>query len=169
MSVLVFWVQRGSLAWVLGLPACKELLWFTSGTCGPLASQHDNEPNRICKHWVAICWVDGLFVVTQVMYVTATSPYLLMTILLINGATLPGAAQGVKFYLIPDFQKIKEIQVRRPHTWLPEEQRHTGNTTSYLTPWRSKKLEAHTWLPEDQGNPGKTTWYLTSRKSKKSR
>ena len=41
------------------------------------------------------------------MYVTATSPYLLMTILLINGATLPGAAQGVKFYLIPDFNKIK--------------------------------------------------------------
>ena len=52
----------------------------------------------------------------QVMYVTATSPYLLMTILLINGATLPGAAQGVKFYLIPDFNKIKEIQVRLTHT-----------------------------------------------------
>ena len=63
------------------------------------------------------------------MYVTATSPYLLMTILLINGATLPGAAQGVKFYLIPDFEKIKEIQVRlRPHTWLPEDQRNPGKT-----------------------------------------
>ena len=71
-------------------------------------------PNKTLYTYVAIlfCFKFHYFSPAQVMYVTATSPYLLMTILLINGATLPGAAQGVKFYLIPDFEKIKDIQVR---------------------------------------------------------
>lgn len=47
----------------------------------------------------------------QVMYFTATSPYLLMLILLIRGVTLEGAAEGLKFYLLPDWSKLQEAQV----------------------------------------------------------
>ena len=45
------------------------------------------------------------------MYVTAIFPYILMTILLIRGVTLPGAFDGIKFYLLPDFEKIKKSSV----------------------------------------------------------
>ena len=45
------------------------------------------------------------------MYFTATSPYVLMFILLIRGVTLPGAWEGIKFYIVPDWTKIAEPQV----------------------------------------------------------
>ncbi|KAK2153291.1 hypothetical protein LSH36_301g00026 [Paralvinella palmiformis] len=46
-----------------------------------------------------------------VMYFTATSPYILMTILLIRGVTLPGAIDGIKFYVIPDWKKLADTKV----------------------------------------------------------
>ena len=45
------------------------------------------------------------------MYVTATSPYIFMLILCIRMAFLPGAKDGLLFYLVPDFEKIKDMQV----------------------------------------------------------
>jgi len=45
------------------------------------------------------------------MYFTATSPYILMTILLIRGVTLPGAWEGIKFYVLPTWSKLMEPQV----------------------------------------------------------
>ena len=56
----------------------------------------------------------------QVMYFTVATPYILMFVLLIRGLTLEGAAEGIKFYLIPDFSKLKEVQVnlhRRIFLW----------------------------------------------------
>lgn len=47
----------------------------------------------------------------QVMYFTATSPYVLMVILLIRGLTLEGCLEGLKFYLIPDFARLLDPQV----------------------------------------------------------
>lgn len=47
----------------------------------------------------------------QVVYFTATFPYLMLFILLIRGVTLPGAMNGIKYYLYPDISKIGNIQV----------------------------------------------------------
>ena len=47
----------------------------------------------------------------QVMYFTATAPYLLLTILMIRGLTLPGAMEGLKFYLIPDWYRLADPTV----------------------------------------------------------
>lgn len=49
--------------------------------------------------------------VLQVMYFTATSPYILMFVLMIRGVTLPGAMEGVKFYILPDWSKLLDPQV----------------------------------------------------------
>ena len=54
----------------------------------------------------------------QVMYFTATSPYVLMTVLLIRGVTLPGAGNGIKFYLLPEWKKIGDPQVSIVKTFL---------------------------------------------------
>lgn len=52
---------------------------------------------------------------SQVVYFTATFPYVMLLALLIRGLTLPGAMQGVKFYLYPDFQRLLEPQVLQLH------------------------------------------------------
>lgn len=47
----------------------------------------------------------------QVVWVTATFPYLVLLVLLIRGATLPGAWRGVVFYLKPDWEKLLSTTV----------------------------------------------------------
>ena len=47
----------------------------------------------------------------QVVYFTATFPYVMLLILLIRGATLDGSLDGVIFYLKPDFTKLKDPMV----------------------------------------------------------
>lgn len=45
------------------------------------------------------------------VWVTATFPYLVLFVLLIRGATLPGAWRGVVFYLKPDWEKLLSTTV----------------------------------------------------------
>ena len=44
---------------------------------------------------------------------TATAPYLLLTVLLIRGVTLDGAADGLSLYLTPKFELLAHGQVRK--------------------------------------------------------
>ena len=47
----------------------------------------------------------------QVVYFTATFPYVILLILLIRGATLPGSLDGVIFYIKPEFNKLLNAKV----------------------------------------------------------
>lgn len=51
----------------------------------------------------------------QVVYFTATFPYLMMFALLIRGVTLPGATDGIRFYLSPNATRMLDPQVRSKH------------------------------------------------------
>ena len=47
----------------------------------------------------------------KVVWVTATAPYFILTILLMRGVFLEGAASGVSYYLYPQFDKLLEPAV----------------------------------------------------------
>ncbi|KAK3589109.1 hypothetical protein CHS0354_017451 [Potamilus streckersoni] len=47
----------------------------------------------------------------KVVYVTATMPYLFMTILLIRGCLLPGAIDGIKYFIVPRLERLNDPQV----------------------------------------------------------
>lgn len=48
----------------------------------------------------------------QVVYITATFPFVMLTVLLVRGVTLPGAYEGIKFYLYPDLSRLKDPEVQ---------------------------------------------------------
>ncbi|KAK2570131.1 Sodium- and chloride-dependent GABA transporter 2 [Acropora cervicornis] len=79
--------QQGALRWDLAL--CLLLAWVICYLC-------------VCK---------GVKSSGKVVYFTATAPYVLLTALLVRGVTLPGAAEGIKFYLTPNWSKLNNGQV----------------------------------------------------------
>ncbi len=54
---------------------------------------------------VGLCEIKGIQSAGYVVYFTATFPYVVLVILFFRGVTLPGAADGIKYYLTPDFAR----------------------------------------------------------------
>lgn len=63
--------------------------------------------------WICVffCLFKGVAVLGKVMHFCAPFPYLVLLVLLIRGVTLEGAVEGIKFYIIPRWEKLATFQV----------------------------------------------------------
>lgn len=52
-----------------------------------------------------------LLAILQVVYVTATVPFVFLGIMFVRGVTLDGAAEGMMAFISPDFEKLLSFQV----------------------------------------------------------
>ncbi|XP_053103983.1 inactive sodium-dependent neutral amino acid transporter B(0)AT3 isoform X2 [Hemicordylus capensis] len=66
-----------------------------------------------CWTVVYICTIRGIESTGKAIYVTATFPYVVLTIFLIYGFTLPGAIEGLFYLITPDLNILKN-----PRVWL---------------------------------------------------
>ncbi|KAM6967496.1 LOW QUALITY PROTEIN: sodium-dependent neutral amino acid transporter B(0)AT3-like [Aplochiton taeniatus] len=62
---------------------------------------------------VYICFIRGIETIGKAVYVTATFPYLVLTIFLIRALTLPGATSGLVYLFTPNWETLKN-----PKVWL---------------------------------------------------
>uniref|UniRef100_A0A7I4Y2Q6 Sodium-and chloride-dependent glycine transporter 2 n=1 Tax=Haemonchus contortus TaxID=6289 RepID=A0A7I4Y2Q6_HAECO len=53
-----------------------------------------------------LCLIKGVSVIGRISYITATLPYIIISIMLVRGVTMDGAKGGIEYLLHPDMNKL---------------------------------------------------------------
>ncbi|XP_038153530.1 sodium- and chloride-dependent GABA transporter ine isoform X1 [Cyprinodon tularosa] len=63
--------------------------------------------------WILIylCIFKGVKSTGKVVYFTALFPYVILIALLINNVQLPGASDGIAFFIVPEWEKLRSVEV----------------------------------------------------------
>ncbi|XP_052076409.1 sodium- and chloride-dependent glycine transporter 2-like [Mytilus californianus] len=63
--------------------------------------------------WVLVflCLFNGIKSSGKIVYVTVTFPYIVLVIFLVRAVTLPGAIEGIKFFIIPKWHNLLSTKV----------------------------------------------------------
>nr|XP_023671825.1 sodium- and chloride-dependent GABA transporter 2-like isoform X2 [Paramormyrops kingsleyae] len=93
----------------------NRVLGRTADLAQPLGSVRWDLALCLLLAWVIcyFCIWKGVKTTGKVVYFTATFPYLMLIILFIRGLSLPGAWEGIKYYLLPDISKVTSPEVWR--------------------------------------------------------
>ena len=81
------WVHWGGIRWPL--VGCLALSWTL----------------------VTLCLIGGIQNYGKVVYFVTTFPYVVLTTLLVYVSTLDGFADGIHYYVTPDWEKLTELTV----------------------------------------------------------
>ena len=78
-----------------------------------LGTFHWDLAGCLAAAWLLVCLalIKGVKSSGKVMYFTALYPYVVLVILFGIGLSLNGSVEGVKYYLTPDWQKIRDPTV----------------------------------------------------------
>uniref|UniRef100_A0A673Y5W6 Transporter n=1 Tax=Salmo trutta TaxID=8032 RepID=A0A673Y5W6_SALTR len=97
-------------------PNCTDRINPNTSSHSSTASQHP-EPysSMYTPRCTVFIWTVKLklliWLYTLVVYFTALFPYVILLALLINNVQLPGAMEGIRFFIVPNWEKLLELEV----------------------------------------------------------
>ena len=88
----------------------EEILHKSDGINQGWFSLNEQLLGLLLLAWIIVyfCLWKSIKATGKVVYVTATLPYVLLIVFLVRAATLPGAADGLTFFLLPRWRKKPE-------------------------------------------------------------
>jgi NSS family neurotransmitter:Na+ symporter len=121
-SIIMAYCIKYGIASITQAYAANPADYFFKETLGITSGPFDLGGFTKQFFWLFICltiswiWIifsvwKGAKTVSKVVYFTVLIPWLLLIVFVIRGITLPGALDGLTFYLAPDFSKLLDLKV----------------------------------------------------------